>query len=145
MGKKYYRMIGGGPVAIKIDVSGRQYIIYSTRHDENQLSYENLRKIAYEPHKEAKVCYLIESNKKLKKNEYRNPNHGDFTTKKILLFLKKEYKELYKNLCIRGWDVRQSIIGQRWQNKLYHKPYDITVGEIINYYIMENITYRPQG
>ena len=47
-------------------------------------------------------------------------------------YLKKEFKHVWENICIKGWDIRQTLIGQQYQNILYsNKIYNQTIGSIL--------------
>ena len=140
MGKKYMRMKGGnghkGFNAINVMINNQKIIIIPTTHDRLDITNENLEKITNKADELPNLCYLVESDYRFRKNDIKKLKHGDFTTKRILKFLKEKYqRERYNNICVKGWDIRQSLISQKYQNKLYHSPLNLSLGEISKNYI----------
>lgn len=135
MGRKYIRMKGGGYNALKFAFNEKELLIIPTDHTKRELSIEDLKKIVDIGETKRNVCYLLELDKRLNKNEIRRLKKGDFTTKMLMPYFEKAFKEMYYSKCIKGWDNRQTLIGQEYQNKIYHNAENLTLGEIVTKYI----------
>lgn len=105
----------------QINQGNRELLLVGVLHNARSISMNIMQKIVDYANKKRKVCYYIEFDKNLKNFDLKGkiPATSEFTTKFIIPYLKKEYGNLYNNLCIRGWDSRQSLIGQHNQNILY--------------------------
>ena len=143
---------GGKSNQVTYTHNNREIILIGVNHVEKGITHENMREIINIGHKKRNVCYLIEFDKRLQKKDIQGTVRvtGELTTKIILPYLKKEFKHVWDNTCIKGWDIRQTIldhkknkldkrkIGQIYQNILYSdKIYNETIGSIATNYIQK--------
>ena len=103
------------------NINDKTIILIGVNHIQNNLSHDYMRKIVDKANQMRKVCYLVEYDKRYTKKQVRHvaTKGGDFTTRVIMPQLKREYRNIFDNICIKGWDSRQSWIGQKLQNQLY--------------------------
>ena len=115
--------------------NGKNILLVGVSHNKRDINTPIIRKIVDYANKKSKVCYLLEFDRRLTNKELKNtmPKFTEMTTKFIVSELKREYKDIYNKLCLRGWDVRAALldndlsgqkdkskrIGQILQNKLY--------------------------
>tara|TARA_B100002049_G_C16082508_1_gene377904 strand:+ start:2762 stop:3910 length:1149 start_codon:yes stop_codon:yes gene_type:complete len=144
---------GGKSNQVTYTHNNREIILIGVNHVEKGITHENMREIIDIGNKKRNVCYLIEFDKRLPKKDIRGTVRvtGELTTKIILPYLKKEFKRVWDNTCIRGWDIRQTLldhekkneldkckIGQMYQDILYSdKIYNETIGSIATNYIQK--------
>ena len=107
----------------------------SVYHNKRDVSINKIKKIINESDMK-KNCYLLEMDKNKTKLEVRKYN-SDQTTKSIIDEIKKREKSLNLplNTCVKGWDIRQSILTQKYQNYLYHGNFYNDTIRIFEYYI----------
>ena len=134
--KRCKKFRGGGSSRVSYNFDNKELILIGVNHERRDLSFNDMKEIVDIANKKRNVCYLIEFDKRLTNHQLKGriPNVQEMTTKVIMPVLKREYKETFSNLCIRGWDVRQSLIGQQNQNILYSKRiYNSPLGHINQY------------
>lgn len=110
-------------------------IFVSVVHNKRDIPVKKLKKIISESEYK-NICYLLEVDKNKKKLEVRKYN-GDQTTKFVIdeiLKLEKLYGIPLKT-CMKGWDIRQSILTQNYQDYLYYGDFRNDPIRIINFYI----------
>ena len=113
--------------------NNRNIKLISVKHNERNISIDLLKKLLNES-KYKKICYLLETDYRKNKIEIRK-NFGDYTSKQFMNFLLKEEKESGVKKCVKGWDVRQSILTQNNQNQLYNYFYELPFGSLPNFYL----------
>jgi len=136
--KRNISLKGGTGNKVTYNHNNREIILIGVNHLERGITMNDMREIIQMGNKKSNVCYYIEFDKTLTKKQTlgKIPNTGELTTKIIMPYLKKEFRHVWNNMCIKGWDVRQSLIGQKNQDILYsQKIYNQTVGNIITNYI----------
>lgn len=107
--------------------------LVSVRHDSKNI---DVKKLLDESNTKSPMCFLIEADKNLKKDDIRRQK-GDFTTKFFINELKKVEKNNVKK-CVKGWDIRQEILGnQTYQDQLYHKFFDIPFFALHSFYLLK--------
>lgn len=144
------RKKGGGQVS-SYQYNGREIMIIGVNHLEQRLNLDMIKKIINKAELMRKVCYLIEFDKRLTNQELisRIKYTQEQTTKVIWGEIKNYYRNTLQNLCIRGWDSRQSMFdnefnsqpkpkdkrsGQYFQNLVYSKSiWNFTMQDIQNY------------
>lgn len=124
--KKRKKILKGGGNFVKYNHNNREIILIGVNHYTNDLTEDDMKKISDYVNTKRNVCYLIEFDKKLTKHNLKGKikTTHEYTTKIILPYLKKAYSHVWDNLCIKGWDIRQSLLTQNGQNLLY-SPYII--------------------
>lgn len=137
--KRNKQLKGGGKSnQVTYKHNNREIMLIGVNHIKRGITHENIQQIINIGNKKRKVCYYIEFDKRLSKKEIRGriQTTGELTTKIIMSYLKKEFKHVWENICIKGWDIRQTLIGQQYQNILYsNKIYNQTIGSILTNYI----------
>lgn len=106
--------------------------LISVLHNKRNISSDMLKKIVDESNKQ-KTCYLLETDYRKNKVEIRK-RFGDHTTNQFMNLLLKEEKENNIKKCVKGWDIRQSILTQNNQNHLYSYFYKLPYLSIEKYY-----------
>lgn len=107
--------------------------LVSVRHNKRDTSVDTLKEMVDYSNKR-KTCYLLETDYRKNKIEIRK-KFGDHTTQQFMGLLLKEEKETKVKKCIKGWDIRQSILTQEYQDYLYGMFYKLPFGIIENYYL----------
>lgn len=119
----------------KFKVNNRNIILISTLHDKRDINIDRLKSLLDLSNKE-KVCYLLETDYRKNKTDIRK-KFGDQTSTQFMNFLLREEKNSKIKKCVKGWDVRQSILTQNNQSFLYQFFYDLSFREL--YYYKEKI------
>lgn len=101
-------------------------------HNQRDIDIRTLKRLLDESNKR-KTCYLLETDYRKNKTEIRQ-KFGDHTTEQFMSLLLKEEKKTGIKKCVKGWDVRQSILTQNNQNHLYSFFYKLPFGSIENFY-----------
>lgn len=109
--------------------------IVGVLHTERGISVNNLKKLLDESN-QTKTCYLLETDYRKNKMEIRR-KIGDQTTDQFLNILLKEEKQSGLKKCVKGWDIRQSILTQNYQNHLYVYFYNLSYNSLGNYYLQK--------
>lgn len=137
--KRNKKIKGGGKSnQVIYKYNKREIMLIGVNHEEKGITRENMKEIIDIGHKKRNVCYLIEFDKRLLKKDIQGTVRvtGELTTKIIMPYLKKEFRHVWNHTCIKGWDIRQTLIGQKNQNILYsNKIYNQTIGYILINYI----------
>lgn len=116
---------------LNLSYNDKEILIVGVHHNEKGLTINEMRKITDYANTKRNVCYLLELDERLNKHQLRNVRKGDFTTKHLLPQLKRIYGNLYSSICLKGWDIRQTLLTQQVQNVLYHNPTSLTMGQIL--------------
>lgn len=123
----------GGNNILDFYYNDKHIQIIGVKHNKLGITHVKLKKIVDYVETTRNICYLLELDKDMTKGKIKSiKSHGDFTTKVLIPKLKSMSGSIYNNLCIKGWDVRQSMIGQNMQNKLYNQPNTLSLDEIFN-------------
>jgi len=109
--------------------------LVSTIHNKRDLNIDEIKSLIDDSEKR-KTCYLLETDFRKKKNELRKP-FGDFTSKIFVREIVKIEKNTNMKKCIKGWDVRQSILTQKNQDFLYYNFFNLPYGAIENFYLKQ--------
>lgn len=104
-------------------------------HNQRDVDIETLKKLLDESNKR-KVCYLLETDYRKNKIEIRQ-KFGDHTTEQFMSLLLKEEKQNGIKKCLKGWDIRQSILTQNNQTHLYGFFYKLSYNSLGNYYLYQ--------
>jgi len=135
--KRNISLKGGTGNKVTYKHNGREIILIGVNHLERGITMNDMREIVEMGNKKRNVCYYIEFDKRLTKKQTlgKIPKTGELTTKIIMPYLKREFKHIWNNMCIKGWDVRQTLINQSNQDILYSNHiYNQTLDYIkINY------------
>lgn len=115
----------------KFKINNRNILFISTFHNKRDIDINKLKKILDLSNIE-KVCYLLETDYRKNKMEIRK-KFGDHTTTQFMNELLKEEKKSGIKKCVKGWDVRQSILTQNNQDYLYQYFYNIKFAELYFY------------
>lgn len=130
---------------IEFVYNNKDIVIIPTNHNERGLPISEIEDIVKIANKKRNICYLIETSKKDTKEQILKRRSGDFTTHKLIPTLKKEYGKLIKNICIKGWDIRQTYLTQRNQDLLYHNPGGLPLGYLFDNMIKPLKNIKPQN
>ena len=115
--------------------NNRNIKLISVRHNVRNIDIDLLKSLLDESNK-SKVCYLLETDYRKNKMEIRK-NFGDHTTEQFMRLLLNEEKKTKIKKCIKGWDVRQSILTQNNQDHLYSNFYNLPFNSIHNFYFQK--------
>lgn len=116
----------------ELNYKNKSIKLLSVRHDRRNIDVDILKNLLDQSNKQ-KTCFLFETDFRKNKIEIRK-NFGDHTTKQFMNLLLKEEKDKGIKKCIRGWDIRQSILTQKYQDFLYQMYYKIPFITIENFY-----------
>lgn len=95
--------------------NNKNIIILSVNHDKLLINVDKAKELLNYDN----VCYFLETDYRKNNQELKKPI-GDKTTDFFIKYLSKY--EIQKNIkkCIKGWDIRQSILTQQYQDHLHN-------------------------
>lgn len=125
---KYFK-----PYIFEFEFKKYKIKLISTLHNKKDLSENEIIQLINESD-EKKICYLLETDYRKSKQEIRK-KFGDLTTTIFIREILKKEKETSIKKCIKGWDIRQSLLTQKNQDLLYHNYANMKFSMIENYYL----------
>lgn len=114
--------------------------LLSVRHDQRNINFNDMKKLIDESN-QRKVCFLLETDYNKNQIQIRK-KFGDFTSQQFMNLLLKEEKQNNLKKCVNGWDVRQSLIKQQYQDYLYTNGFYKLPFEIIEKYYLTKINFK---
>jgi len=129
---KMNKQSGGSDHITKFQYNGKTMTLVGVHHDESP-SFQEISKIVDYVGFTRDACLLVEIdsslNQKLLKS-FKFTSENDYTTYKLWPQLKKHHMFL-QSLCIKGWDIRPSLLGNDVNYDLYQEnAKSLTIGQI---------------
>lgn len=107
----------------KYRFNNKDIYLIGVDHSKREIDTKIIRDVVEYANTKSKVCYLVEYDRRLTNRELKAniPKFEELTTKLIVSELKREYGKLYDRLCLRGWDVRASLMDSDLSGKKQNK------------------------
>jgi hypothetical protein len=124
---------GGSDHVTKYQYNGKTMTLVGVNHGESP-SFRGINKIVDYVESTSNACLLVEIDSSLNKGRLKSlkfTSKNDFTTYKVWPQLKQH--PMFQSLCIKGWDIRPSLLGNDMNYALYQEnAKSLTIGQIDN-------------